>query len=116
MMTVTDLIDGTSRTIEEHTFAAGYKFHDEERLAVVEFCNRTGGYYITTLDESAWLDGELTYQLNEVSEPEDTPDRELSALELQIRTIKDNLATATLLGDDEWIAELKVQYSELVNG
>ena len=40
----------------------------------------------------------------------------LADIDSQLKEIKDNFATAELLNDDEWKAELKTQYQELING
>jgi hypothetical protein len=37
-------------------------------------------------------------------------------LEAKLNDIKTQLSTATLMGDEEWIAELKAEYQSLING
>ena len=69
---------------------------------------------ITLNNENVFRDEhEEEYTAQQQAEQEAT---NLASIDTQLKEIKDNFATAELLNDDEWKAELKTQYQELING
>lgn len=80
--------------------------HDQEMRALVQKYGTTEGYRIKRGDDLEWIVEKIPQEEIDAQ----AIDAELSEFDSKIASLKDRMATAMLIGDEEQIAALRAEY------